>query len=347
MAIEVHDLSKTYFIHRRDPGLRGALKSLFAREHTSIEAVRGISFDISQGEFVGFIGPNGAGKTTTLKMLAGILYPTAGMARVMGHDPARREHDFLSQISLVMGQKNQLTWELPAMEYFRLVKEMYRIPDDIFRRRLDRMAGPLNVLHLLGIQVRSLSLGERMKCELIAALLHRPKVVFLDEPTIGLDVPSQRAIREFLQEINCAEGTTILLTSHNMADIQKLCDRVIMIHQGVLIADDKVPDLLDSLLPYKWITVKLPAYAGAANIEECKAVLRQFGEVEEMDLGHMRLKLQKSVARDACQAALSLEIVEDLTVEEPGLEEIVEQVWNGQQPADGLRSAAEAVRGDG
>lgn len=326
-VIVVTDLSKTYHVHSRDPWLAGAARSLFRREYDEIRAVKDISFRITPGEFVGFIGPNGAGKTTTMKMLSGILYPTAGSVRVLGCDPARREPGFLACISLVMGQKNQLTWELPAMEYFRLIKEMYQIPNELFRRRIDTMARILNVGHLFGVQVRSLSLGERMKCELIAALLHGPEVLFLDEPTIGLDVLSQRAIREFLRETNNRDGTTIILTSHNMSDIQELCDRVMIIHHGALAVDKPMKDIRDSLLPHKWVTVRLPDYALPSDIEACCNVLSTFGEVECLELTRMRLKLPRHMVREACQAALSMEGVEDLTVEEPSLEEVVEQVW--------------------
>jgi len=322
-------------VHRRDPGLAGAVKSLFRREYDEVRAVRGISFRITPGEFVGFIGPNGAGKTTTMKMLSGILYPTAGSVRVLGHDPARREPDFLACISLVMGQKNQLTWELPAMEYFRLIKEMYQIPNELFKRRIDTMAGMLNVGHLFRTQVRSLSLGERMKCELIAALLHGPKVLFLDEPTIGLDVLSQRAIREFLRGTNRCDGTTIILTSHNMSDIQELCDRVMIIHQGALAVDRPTNEIRDSLLPHKWVTVRLPDYALQSDIEVCRDALSAFGEVECLELTRMRIKLPRQIVKEACQAILSMESVEDLTVEEPSLEEVVEQVWGGAREGAG------------
>jgi ABC-type uncharacterized transport system, ATPase component, COG4586 len=221
-AIVVERLSKTYFTYKRPPGVWSAVKSLFRRERHEVHAVRDISFTIEEGELVGFLGPNGAGKTTTLKMLSGIIFPTSGTARVLGYVPWERHADMQRQIALVMGQKMQLWWDLPPYESYLLLKALYEVPDEVFERRVHELAEMLEIRHVLHTQVRRLSLGERMKCELLAALLHRPRVLFLDEPTIGLDVVSQKRIREFLREYNQRERTTILLTSHYMQDVQEL-----------------------------------------------------------------------------------------------------------------------------
>ncbi len=335
MAIVVDELSKTYRTHRREPGLSGALKSLWKREFNFNEAVKNISFSIEPGEFVGFIGPNGAGKTTTLKMLAGILHPSAGAIEVLGFCPHQRQHDFLNQISIVMGQKNQLTWELPAVEYFRLIKEMYRISDDDFSAQLDYLADVLAVKELFNSQVRSLSLGERMKCELIAALLHKPKVLFLDEPTIGLDVTSQRAIREFLKGINRTQGTTILLTSHYMDDIQQLCDRVLVIHRGALIADEDVSGLISTRAPFKWIHLDMSTYLESDELKSIAEQMKAFGTVEKLNPTTLKVKVPVRTVKEACQMALSLEKVVNLSVNEPGLEEVIDQIFvSGQEGAE-------------
>jgi len=233
-AIEAVSLTKTYSYHHKAPGLRGSLESLFRRRTLERRAVNGVSFAIQPGEIVGFIGPNGAGKTTTLKMLCGLLSPTGGSARVLGFTPHKREHAMLRRIALVMGQKTLLLHDLPSMEVLLLHKEIYDLPGDTFRRNVDELAALLGVSHLLGVQVRKLSLGERMKMELMTALIHRPDVLFLDEPTIGLDVFSQQRVREFLRRLNAELGTTILLTSHYFEDIRALCPRVLVIHRGTL-----------------------------------------------------------------------------------------------------------------
>lgn len=331
MDISVKNLSKTYKSHQRNPGLKGAIKSLFDRQFNYNDAVKEISFQIKSGEFVGFVGPNGAGKTTTLKMLSGILHPSSGSVQVLGFDPFLREHEFLSQISIVMGQKNQLTWELPAVEYFKLIKEMYQIPGKIFNKQLDYLADVLDVKELFKFQVRSLSLGERMKCELIAALLHKPKVLFLDEPTIGLDVISKRAIRDFLREINRKDNTTILLTSHYMDDIQQLCDRVIVIQKGTLIADEKVSGLISTQAPFKWLTLNMATYLHSDEIQRVLVTMEPFGMVQKTEPTILKIKVPTEKVKEACQVALSFEQVVDLSVKEPDLEEVMEQIFSGGQ----------------
>ncbi|MGD0783637.1 MAG: ATP-binding cassette domain-containing protein, partial [Candidatus Aminicenantales bacterium] len=233
-SIRVRDLRKTYVVAQREAGARAALKSLVRRRKQEIAAVDGISFDVDPGEIVGFLGPNGAGKTTTLKMLSGLLHPTSGDVRVLDAVPWRREKAFLRQITLVMGQRNQLVWDIPAADSFELNRAIYRIPAADYRRRVDELTGLLDLGPLLNKPVRNLSLGERMKCEIAAALLHRPGMVFLDEPTIGLDITMQRRIRGFIAEYNRGTGATVLLTSHDMSDVEALCRRVIIIHRGRL-----------------------------------------------------------------------------------------------------------------
>lgn len=231
-TIEVKDLSKVYESYKKDPGFLGTLRSLGKRKIVRTKAVSDVSFSIAEGEFVGFIGPNGAGKTTTLKMLSGILWPTSGTATVLGHIPWRREREFQKQFAIVMGQKNQLWWDLPARDSFALNQAIYEIPKHDFEKRVKQLSEMLQVNHLLTKPVRTLSLGERMKCELINALLHRPRVLYLDEPTIGLDVVAQKTIREFLKKWNKEEGATVILTSHAMADVEALCERLVVIQDG-------------------------------------------------------------------------------------------------------------------
>src|SRR3954469_2563744 len=236
-TIEVQGLTKTYRTYKKAPGFRGAIRGLFKREYETTHAAKDIRFAVEEGELVGFLGPNGAGKTTTLKMLAGLLYPTSGTARVLGYVPWERRDGYRRQFALLLGQKNQLWWDLPARESLELNSKIYGIPRDQFDKSVAEMTEMLDVKDKLNVMVRELSLGERMKMELIAALLHRPRVLFLDEPTIGLDVVSQKAVRNFLREYNRKHRVTILLTSHYMADIKELCERVIVIHKGAKIYD--------------------------------------------------------------------------------------------------------------
>lgn len=237
-SIIVNNLTKNFEYYKKEQGLHGSIINLFHRKQLVKEAVKGLNIEVEEGEFVGFLGPNGAGKTTSLKMLSGILFPTSGQASVLGYTPWDRKKEFMRQISIVMGQKNQLWWDLPANESMILNQKIYDIDEKVFRKRLDEMAELLDVKDLLEVQVRRLSLGERMKMELIAALLHHPKVLFLDEPTIGLDIVSQRAIRQFLKYYNQEEKVTVLLTSHYMDDITQLCERSVVINHGVVIYDD-------------------------------------------------------------------------------------------------------------
>ena len=256
-AIRIRQLSKTFVVTERESGVGAALASLVRRRREEVVAVDGISFDLAPGEIVGFLGPNGAGKTTTLKMLSGLLHPAAGEIAVLGHVPWKREKAFLRQITLVMGQRSQLVWDIPASDSFELNRAIYRIPAADFRSTLAELTDLLELGPLLRRPVRSLSLGERMKCEVAAALLHRPRVVFLDEPTIGLDVTMQRRIRSFIAEYNRRFGATVLLTSHYMADVEALCRRVIVIHHGRLLFDGDLSALVGKFTSHKTIVVKL------------------------------------------------------------------------------------------
>ncbi len=325
--IEVENLSKIYRTQKRLPGLGGAVMGLFSREFTEVRAVDGVSFQIEEGELVGFLGPNGAGKTTTLKMLSGILYPTAGTARVMGFIPSERKNDYRRQFALVMGQKNQLWWDLPAQESLFLNKEIYGVSDGDYRQVLDEMTELLQVKRLLGIMVRELSLGERMKFELIASLLHRPRVLFLDEPTIGLDVVAQRNIREFIKDYNRRTKTTILLTSHYMNDIQALCERVVVINHGQKVFDGRLDDVVEKFSQTKLITITFKN--GGVSPEQLSA----FGKVLENTKVKAVLEVPREGVKGASNGILSRFDVDDINIEEVPIEEVIEKVFAGSEEA--------------
>ena len=307
-AIRARDLRKTYVVSERDAGAAAALRSLVRRRTREVAAVDGISFDLAAGEVVGFLGPNGAGKTTTLKMLSGLLHPSGGEISVLGHAPSRRGKDFLRQITLVMGQRNQLVWDIPAADSFELNRAIYRIPRPEFRQTLDELEALLELGPLMGKPVRTLSLGERMKCEIAAALLHRPRVVFLDEPTIGLDVTMQRRIRAFLSAYNQRYGATILLTSHYMADVEALCRRVLVIHHGRLLFDGELAALVQRFTAHKTIVVRL---------EDCTTDLSVYGEVVSCDEGLATLRVAKDLTARVTERLLADLPVIDLTVRTP------------------------------
>jgi ABC-2 type transport system ATP-binding protein len=317
-SIEVRDLRKTYVVSEREPGAMAALRSLVRRRTTEVPAVDGISFDLVAGEIVGFLGPNGAGKTTTLKMLSGLLHPSGGEVTVLGHVPSRREKAFLQQITLVMGQRNQLVWDIPAADSFELNRAIYRIPIADYRETLDELVAMLELEPLLKKPVRTLSLGERMKCEIAAALLHRPRVVFLDEPTIGLDVTMQRRLRAFIAEYNRRYGATVLLTSHYMADVEALCRRVLVIHHGRLLFDGELSALVQRFTTHKTIMVRL---------EDCTADLRSYGEVISCEEGLVTLRVPKAATARVTERLLADLPVIDLTVEDPPIEEAIERVF--------------------
>jgi len=317
-AIHIRDLCKTYFVSERQAGVWAALTSLVHRHTEQVKAVDSLTFDLAPGEIVGFLGPNGAGKTTTLKMLSGLLYPTAGEVSVLGHVPWRREKAFLRQITLVMGQRNQLVWDIPAIDSFELNRAIYRIPQTDYRRTLDELTGLLELGPLLNKPVRNLSLGERMKCEVAAALLHRPQVLFLDEPTIGLDVTMQRRIRTFVAEYNRRYGATVLLTSHYMADVEALCRRVVVIHHGKLLFDGELSSLVQRFSAHKTIVVQLG---------DCLADLRSYGQVVTCEDGYVTLRVPKAETARVTERLLADLPVVDLTVEDPPIEEVIEQVF--------------------
>ncbi len=317
-AVHLRQLCKTYRVPERESGMGAALKSLFRRRMQDVRAVEDLTFDLAPGEMVGFLGPNGAGKTTTLKMLSGLLHPTGGEGRVLGYVPWKRERLFLRQITLVMGQRNQLVWDIPAADTFELNRAIYRLEAADFRRTLDELVALLELGPLLKKPVRNLSLGERMKCEIAAALLHRPQVVFLDEPTIGLDVTMQRRIRAFIAEYNRRSGATILLTSHYLADVEALCKRVIVIHHGRLLFDGDLSDLVQQFTAYKTISVQ---------VGDCQPNLGVYGEVLSCEDGRFILRVPKAQTARVTERLLADLPVIDLLVEDPPIEEVIDQVF--------------------
>jgi ABC-2 type transport system ATP-binding protein len=321
-AIEANGLTKTFRTYRKEPGFSGAIKGLFRRKYEQVLAVNNVSFRIKPGELVGFLGPNGAGKTTTLKMLAGLLYPSGGGARVLGYVPWERADGYRRQFALLLGQKNQLWWDLPARESFELNARIYGISPVDMTRTVDSMSELLGVKDKLGVSVRELSLGERAKMELIAALLHRPKVLLLDEPTIGLDVVSQKTVREFLREHNAREKTTILLTSHYMDDIEALCERVIIIHRGTIFFDGKLADVVDRFADSKLVTVQCtPETAWSI------APLGEYGEGLEQTPTTIRLKVKRERVIPVCKALLDKLPISDIDIQEVPVEEVIRRIF--------------------
>ncbi|MEK7119066.1 MAG: ATP-binding cassette domain-containing protein [Patescibacteria group bacterium] len=321
MVISVSHLKKYYKVQQKDPGLFGSLSSLFSRKYQTVEAVNDISFEIDEGELVGFIGPNGAGKTTTLKCLSGLLYPTNGRVSVMGFTPYERKNVYLKQISLVMGQKNQLWWDLPAVETFLLNKEIYEIPDDQYENTLKELTELLDVEKLFKTPVRKLSLGERMKMELIAALIHAPKVLFLDEPTIGLDVVMQKHMRDFIKEYNERHKSTILLTSHYMEDVRQLARRVIIIDQGKLLYDGTLTQLVKKFAKYKVLSIILESYIPPDALGE-------IGELVAYDFPRAVIRVPRSASNVAAAQLLQKFPVDDLNIEEPDIEDVIRDVFS-------------------
>jgi len=322
--IQVKNLKRYFKVYKKQPGLWGSVKSLFRRKYETVKAVDNISFEIKQGEVVGFIGQNGAGKTTTLKVLSGLLYPTEGEVGVLDFDPWDRKPEFQKQFALVMGQKNQLWWDLPAMETFLLNKAIYEIPDEQFRKTLDKLVDLLKVKDIINIQVRKLSLGQRMKCELIAALLHNPKVLFLDEPTIGLDVVMQKNLRDFIKSYNREFKATIILTSHYMDDVKELCERAIIIDKGKIIFDGKLKKIID-----KYARNKILSLVFSEEVSEKE--LKKFGQIKDFNQSESRytatlLVSRKKAAQMASELLKQLP-VEDLNIEEPPIEAIIREVF--------------------
>jgi len=318
--ITVDHLCKYYSVHQKEPGLVGSLKSFVWRKYTDVKAVDDVSFAIGAGEIVGFLGPNGAGKTTTLKVLSGLLYPTRGSARVLGFTPSERRAAFLRQITLVMGQKQQLSWDLPAIETFLVNAAIYEIPDDQFKKTMSELTELLELAPLLKKQVRKLSLGERMKCELAAALLHRPQVLFLDEPTIGLDVTMQTKIRQFVCDYNERYRATIILTSHYMADVTALCQRVIVIDHGKLLYDGDLKALAEKIAPHKLIRVEFSQTVSEQRLEE-------YGEVVKVRGQRAELLVPRDATSEVAARMLAQLPIADVTIEEPPIEDVITKVF--------------------
>jgi ABC-2 type transport system ATP-binding protein len=321
-AIEVSSLTKAFRTYKKQPGFAGAVKGLFRRQYEQTLAVNDVSFKIEPGELVGFLGPNGAGKTTTLKMLAGLLYPTSGTAKVLGYTPWERADGYRRQFALLLGQKNQLWWDLPARESLELNAKIYGIPDDRFERTVAEMSEMLNVRDKLNVNVRELSLGERMKMELIASLLHEPKVLFLDEPTIGLDVISQKTVREFIRRHNAQRKTTILLTSHYMADIQELCERVIIIDHGKIFFDGKLSEIVDRFADFKLVTIQCEKADSLATEQ-----LAHYGEVVEKTAEAIKFKVKRDRVIPTCKALLDNLSVSDIDIQEVPIEDVIRQIF--------------------
>ena len=321
-VIEVQNLTRIFRTYKKQPGFWGGVKGLFSRKYDETAAAKDVTFSIAEGEFVGFLGPNGAGKTTTLKMLSGLIFPTSGTARVAGFDPTRRENAYRRIFALVLGQKNQLWWDLPAIESFTLLKAIYGLKEEDYRKTLDELVELLGIRDKLNVMVRELSLGERMKMELIAALIHRPRVLFLDEPTIGLDVVSQRAVRLFLRDYNRRYKVTIILTSHYMADIKELCERVIVIHKGRKIYDGALDRLESGSGSRKKIVRFIPK--DTAFPETWRS---RFGETRREDDGTFTLRVSSEDIVAVAQEVLATGPVADITIEDVPLEDIIAEIF--------------------
>ncbi len=321
-TIQVNNLSKTYQVPEREGGFGAAVRSFFKRKYKDVKAVQEVNFKITQGEVVGFLGPNGAGKTTTLKMLSGLLHPTGGNANVLGFTPWELKPEYLRSMTLVMGQRNRLSWDIPAADSFLLNQAIYRLPDDEYQKTYKELDELLELEPLMKKPVRNLSLGERMKCEIAAGLLHRPKVLFLDEPTIGLDITGQARIREFLREYNRRTGATILLTSHYMADVTALCERIIIIHQGKLKYDGGINDLSRKIAPFKLIGVRL----AETNSHDLGKYGTPVQNEEDWEKQYIQVKAE-DVTRITSGLLADLPI-HDITITDPPIEDVIEQAFN-------------------
>jgi ABC-2 type transport system ATP-binding protein len=323
VAVHVEQLRKTFKVPVREPGLKAAARSLLHREHREVAAVDGVSFHIAAGEVVGFLGPNGAGKTTTLKMLSGLLHPSGGNVEVLGHQPSKRERAYLQRMTLVMGNRNQLQWDLPAMDSFELTRAIYRLPHEMFRAQRDELVELLDLGALVDKPVRNLSLGERMKAEIANSLLHRPEILFLDEPTLGLDVTMQRRIRGFLADYNRRHGASVMLTTHYMADVEALCERVIVIHHGAILFDGPLAELSKRFVGHKTLVVTLDEPAD----------LSAYGDVVEAGAGRVTLRIPHGDTATVTARLLSEHDVRDLTVEDPPIDDVIELAFASGNPA--------------
>lgn len=328
-TIIISHLSKYYQVHQKEPGLAGSIQSLFRRKYYDVKAVDDVSFEIGEGELVGFIGPNGAGKTTTLKTLSGLLYPTKGQVSVLGHTPWKRQPEFQKQFALVMGQKNQLWWDLPAIESFVLNKEIYEVPNEQYQNTLEELSTLLDVKDLLKVQVRKLSLGERMKMELIAALIHSPKVLFLDEPTIGLDVVAQKKMRDFIKVYNHKYKSTIILTSHYMDDVKELCKRVVIIDKGKILFDGELDQIVKKFADHKVLSVVLDRELSRKQLEK----LEVLGGIKEYNFPKLTLQVPREHSNKVAAKLLQSYPVADLNIEESQIEDIIREVFTGKDVA--------------
>jgi ABC-2 type transport system ATP-binding protein len=329
--IRARGLSKTYRVHRKEPGLMGSVRSLFSRKWQEVHALKGVDLNVGAGEIVGLVGANGAGKTTLVKALAGIIHPTAGTAEVQGFVPWQRKNGFRRQIALIMGQKAQLWWDLPAGDGFLLLREIYQVPKETFQANLAALAAALRVEDKLNIQIRRLSLGERMKMELIAALLHQPRVVFLDEPTIGLDLAAQRAIREFILEYRRKENPAMILTSHYMEDIEKLCERIVLMRDGELVYDGPVAKMVSSYARHKVLTAHLRA--GETGPDGPARPESHPGKILEWSGAYLKLKVDRADAAAAASHLLQTYPVADLSIEEEDIGTVIEaMLGKGRAP---------------
>lgn len=319
-VVDVKDLKKTYFLSERSEGFLGSVAGLFHRRTKAVEAVKGVSFSIEPGELVAFLGPNGAGKTTTLKMLSGLLHPSAGDLKVLGYTPFEKNSAFLRRFSFVMGQRHQLWWELPALDTFRLNAAVFDLTDEKYRHRLQELDQLLELDPLWHTPVKKLSLGQRMKMELACSLLHEPELLLLDEPTIGLDVVMQKTLRDFIARINKEKGTTVLLTSHNMEDIERLCKRAIVIHHGVLLYDGDLDKLVNRFAPAKQVRAEL-----SSPVDESK--LREYGEIKVREFDHVEWEIPRDQVSRRVAAVLNDLPVVDLSVEEIPLEDVIRKIF--------------------
>jgi ABC-2 type transport system ATP-binding protein len=335
-AIEIRGLTKSYRVYQKKEGLAASFRGLFRREHRDVHAVRGIDLDVEKGEFVAFLGPNGAGKTTTLKLLSGVITPTSGEARVLGFTPWERANEYRRRFALVMGQKNQLWWDLPAQESFALHEKIYRIDPQSFNSTKNELVDLLGVEKLLGRPVRELSLGERMKMELIAALLHSPEVLFLDEPTIGLDVVAQHNIQKFLKHYQQVRGITILLTSHYMKDVAALCKRVVIIAGGRIVYDGSLDGIIDKFSDYKVVTLEF-------GDDRIPGDLSAMGDVLEIAGPRVKLEVDRNEIATMLSSVLDNYAISDVSVEDPPLEEVIASVFAATEKEDAA-TEAEAKR---
>jgi ABC-2 type transport system ATP-binding protein len=323
--IRVQNLRKVFRVHQKKPGLAASMKSLFRREWIDKVAVAGADFEVCEGEIVGLIGANGAGKTTLVKMLSGVIHPSSGEATVLGHVPWRREDNFRRQIALIMGQKASMWWDLPGADCFDLLREIYQIPPKQYRESLERLTTMLGIQDELNIQIRRLSLGERMKMELVAALLHSPKVVYLDEPTIGLDITAQRAVRDFLLEYRRENAPAMLLTSHYMEDIERLCKRIIIIREGAIVYDGSLKRVMHEYAPYKNLQVHL-----RRGSEPDRQVLEKMGKISRCDPGSICLQVSREKVPEVAAEILRLFPVIDLSIGDPEISDTIERIMAGR-----------------